>query len=120
MTNDAGASIEPTPEELLVGLAGGNSDVFKLAMAMQAENLEESGLDARTYSLVKLATLVALDAPGVSYLLQTALALDNGVTPSDLVGLLVAVGPQLGQPRIVAGARNIALALGISEEVAAD
>ena len=40
-----------------------------------------SGLDARSYALVKIAALIALDAPPASYLWQVANALDAGATP---------------------------------------
>jgi alkylhydroperoxidase/carboxymuconolactone decarboxylase family protein YurZ len=43
-----------------------------------------------------------------------AAALDEGVLPSDILGVLVAVAPQVGGPRIVAAAPEIMLALGLS------
>ncbi|MGH7734333.1 MAG: carboxymuconolactone decarboxylase family protein, partial [Gemmatimonadales bacterium] len=63
---------------------------------------------------VKVAALIALDAPPASYLWQVSAALDEGVSPSDILGVLIAIAPQVGGPRIVAAAPEIMLALGLS------
>ena len=65
---------------------------------MCATEQEQSGLDARTFSLVKIAALIALDA---------------GATPRDFVGVLRAVTPQVGGPRAMAAAPEIMVALGL-------
>jgi alkylhydroperoxidase/carboxymuconolactone decarboxylase family protein YurZ len=77
-------------------------------------NREGSGLDGRTFSLVKVATLIALDAPPASYAWQIANALEEGATPEDILGVLRAVAPQVGGPRVIAAAPEIMLALGLS------
>jgi alkylhydroperoxidase/carboxymuconolactone decarboxylase family protein YurZ len=41
-------------------------------------------------------------------------ALDAGATPTDLVGVLIAVAPQVGGPRVVAAAPELMVALGLS------
>ena len=71
-------------------------------------------LDPRSFSLVKIAALIALDAPPTSYLWQVANALDSGCTPEDLVGVLKAIAPQVGGPRVVAAAPEIMVALGLA------
>jgi alkylhydroperoxidase/carboxymuconolactone decarboxylase family protein YurZ len=63
---------------------------------------------------VKIAALIALDAPPASYLWQVANALDGGATPEDIVGVLKAVAPQVGGPRVVAAAPELMVALGLS------
>jgi alkylhydroperoxidase/carboxymuconolactone decarboxylase family protein YurZ len=73
-----------------------------------------SGLDARTFALVKIATLIALDAPPASYGWQVANALEEGATPEDILGVLRAVAPQVGGPRVVAAAPEIMVALGLT------
>ena len=73
-----------------------------------------SGLDPRSYALVKLAALIALDAPPASYVWQVANALDDGATPTDIVGVLIAVAPQVGGPRVVAAAPELMVALGLT------
>ena len=74
---------------------------------------ERSGLDPRTFSLVKIAALVALDAPPASYLWQVPNALDAGATPGEILGVLRAVALQVGGPRVVGAVPEIMLALGL-------
>jgi len=75
---------------------------------------EGTGLDARTYALVKIAALIALDAPPTSYAWQIANALEGGVTPEEILGVLRAVAFQVGGPKVVAAAPEIMLALGLT------
>jgi alkylhydroperoxidase/carboxymuconolactone decarboxylase family protein YurZ len=81
---------------------------------VRAEFQAKSGLDARSYALVKLAAIMALDAPPASYLWQVANAIDAGATPEDLVGVLIAIAPQIGGPKLVAAAPELMVALGLT------
>ncbi|MGZ4270881.1 MAG: carboxymuconolactone decarboxylase family protein, partial [Solirubrobacteraceae bacterium] len=74
---------------------------------------EDTGLDARTFGLVKIAALIALDAPPASYAWQVANALEGGATPEDILGVLRAVAPQVGGPKVVAAAPEVMIALGL-------
>ena len=76
--------------------------------------MEATGLDARTFALVKIAALIALDAPPASYAWQVTNALADGATPEDLLGVLRAVAPQVGGPRVVAAAPELMLAMGLA------
>jgi alkylhydroperoxidase/carboxymuconolactone decarboxylase family protein YurZ len=89
-------------------------DLLETAVGLRERNLEGSGLDSRTFALVKIAALIALDAPPSSYAWQIANALEEGVTPEDMVGVLRAVAPQVGGPRVIAAAPEIMLALGLA------
>jgi 4-carboxymuconolactone decarboxylase len=71
-------------------------------------------LDAKSFALVKIAALIAVDAPPASFVWQIGNAISEGVTPEDIVGTLWAVGPQVGAPRIVAAAPEIMIALGLA------
>ena len=97
-------------------LGTGEMTLLEELAVRQEINFLRSGLDPRSYSLVKIAALVVLDAPPASYLAQIAYALENGVSAEDLVGVLVAVAPQVGLPRVIAAAPEIAVALGLSIE----
>ncbi|MGO9749948.1 MAG: carboxymuconolactone decarboxylase family protein [Solirubrobacteraceae bacterium] len=97
----------------LSGISAGNLEVLEEAVGLRELNREGSGLDARTFALVKIAALIALDAPPASYAWQIANALEEGVTPEDLVGVLRAVAPQVGGPRIIAAAPEIMVAMGL-------
>jgi alkylhydroperoxidase/carboxymuconolactone decarboxylase family protein YurZ len=107
-------TVKKETADTLQGVAVGDTTLLEELLKMQLHNLEASGLDARSYSLVKIATLVALDAPPASYMAQVAFALEAGVTPEEITGVLVAVAPQVGFPRVVAAAPEVMLALGLS------
>jgi 4-carboxymuconolactone decarboxylase len=108
------ASVEPGTHETLAGLSAGDLDLVSDALTLREEAREATGLDARTYGLVKIAALIALDAPPASYMWQVANALDGGATPEDILGVLKAVAPQVGGPRVVAAAPELMVALGLS------
>ena len=98
----------------LAGISAGDVDVIENAVGLRELNREGSGLDARTFALVKIAALIALDAPPASYAWQVANALEEGVTAEDLIGVLRAVAPQVGGPKVIAAAPEIMVAMGIA------
>jgi 4-carboxymuconolactone decarboxylase len=106
--------VDDTTREMLAGLAVSDSDLLAEGLELRTEWQTRSGLDARSYALVKIAALIALDAPPASYLWQVANALDAGATPADLLGVLIAVAPQVGGPKTVAAAPELMVALGLS------
>ena len=112
MTVPVKADVDPATRDALVGMSKGEQLLDEMVELRTAEQ-DSSGLDARTFSLVKIAALIAVDAPPVSYLWQVANALDAGATPQDLVGVLRAVAPQVGGPRAMAAAPEIMVALGL-------
>ncbi len=99
---------------MLGALTLGDPDLLAAGLEVRAEFQAKSGLDARSYALVKLAAIMALDAPPASYLWQVANAIDAGATPEDLVGVLIAIAPQIGGPKLVAAAPELMVALGLS------
>jgi 4-carboxymuconolactone decarboxylase len=113
MTVPAKADVDDATRDVLAGLSVGDQHALdEMADPRQAEQ-QRSGLDARTVSLVKIAALIAVDAPPASYVGQVASALDSGATPQDLVGVLRAVAPQVGGPRAMAAAPELMVALGL-------
>jgi 4-carboxymuconolactone decarboxylase len=100
-----------TPDNALGPLAQGDAPVIETVLAMNLDAMERSGLDAETYLLVRLAVLVALDAPPVSYAVSLGAAADAGVTAEQAQAVLVAIAPLVGTPRIMAAAGNILRAL---------
>jgi alkylhydroperoxidase/carboxymuconolactone decarboxylase family protein YurZ len=98
-------------EDTLRGVSVGDAPLLERLLAMQLDNLAASGLDPRSYSMVKLATLIAVDAPPASYVAQLAFAREAGVSTEEVIGVLVAAAPQVGIPRVVAAAPEIMLAL---------
>jgi alkylhydroperoxidase/carboxymuconolactone decarboxylase family protein YurZ len=99
--------------QTLSGLSAGDVDVLEKVVGLRELNREVSGLDPRTFALVKIASLIALDAPPASYAWQVANALEDGVTPEDILGVLRAIAPQVGGPKVVAAAPEIMLAIGL-------
>lgn len=108
------AAIDDATAEALAGLALGNPELLLDGLELRAEMQERSGLDPRSFALVKLAALIALDAPPASYLWQVGNAVDAGCTAQDLLGVLQAIAPQVGGPRIVAAAPELMVALGLA------
>lgn len=100
--------------QTLAGVAAGDVSLLDEILGLREIELEASTLDARTFALVKIAALIALDAPPASYAWQVGNALNDGASPEDILAVLRAVAPQVGGPRVVAAAPEIMLALGLS------
>jgi 4-carboxymuconolactone decarboxylase len=98
---------------VLKGLSAGEVEFLESAVGLREAQLERTGLDARTFALVKIAALIALDAPPASYAWQITNALEDGATAEDILGVLRAVAPQVGGPKVVAAAPEVMLALGL-------
>lgn len=107
------AVVAAETHEALSGISGGDLKLLDEAMGLRDSELEETGLDARTFALVKIAALVAIGAPPASYAWQVANAVDDGATPEDILGVLRAVAPQVGAAKVVAAAPEIMVALGL-------
>jgi 4-carboxymuconolactone decarboxylase len=114
MTVPVKADVSANTRKVLAALAQGDPDLLAAGLQVRAEWKARSGLDTRSYALVKLATLVALDAPPASYWWQVSNALEAGATPEDLIGVLIAIAPQVGGPKLVAAAPELMVALGLS------
>ncbi|MGN6188498.1 MAG: carboxymuconolactone decarboxylase family protein [Conexibacter sp.] len=108
------SSVAPDTKETLAGISAGDMQMLDQALGMREAAREATGLDPRSFALVKIAALVALDAPPASYAWQVGNALDEGATPEDVLGVLRAIAPQVGGPRVVAAAPEIMLALGLA------
>lgn len=107
-------AVDDATRNALLGLAVGDTDILREAVDIREAEQQSSGLDPVTFGLVKIAALIALDAPPASYLWQIANALDAGATAADILGVLRAVAPQVGGPKIIAAAPEIMVALGLS------
>ena len=108
------AQVSTEAHAALSGIATGDLEVLTALGLIQEAERESSGLDARTFALVKIAALIALGAPPASYLWQVANAVATGVSAEDIIGVLQAVAPQVGLPKVVAAAPDIMLSLGLT------
>jgi alkylhydroperoxidase/carboxymuconolactone decarboxylase family protein YurZ len=110
----AKADVDDATKDALTGLALGDIKVLETALELREAWQERSDLDARAFSLVKIAALIAVDAPPASYLWQVSTALGSGATAKEILGVMRAIAPQVGGPRVVAAAPEIMVALGLS------
>lgn len=85
---------------------------------MTADAMETSTLDAEKLMLARIAALVAMDAPPVSYLLNIGAASEVDVDAEEIRGVLAAIAPIVGTARIAAATGNIVRALGIAIDLA--
>jgi len=110
---DLGVTVDQATSEILGALALGDAGVLGEAADLREQLRANSSLDAKTFALVKIAALVALDAPPASYLWQVRAAIEAGAEPREILGVLTAVAPQTGMTRVVAAAPEIMIALGL-------
>ncbi len=84
---------------------------------MTTASVQRAGLVDRELMLVRVAALAAVGAPPASYLLNLGAAAEIGLTLEDVQGVLVAVAPVTGGPKVVAAAGAIYKALGFALDV---
>ena len=92
--------------------------VLDLLASMTADSLAASSLDAATLMLVRVAALVAVDAPPVSYLLNLGAASEVGLDAEQVRGVLAAIAPIVGTARVAAATGKIVDALDVALEIA--
>jgi hypothetical protein len=93
--------------------------VLDLLASMTEDSMSASSLDDETFMLVRLAAIVAVDAPSVSYLLNLAVAGELNIDADRIRGVLAAVAPIVGTPRVAAATGKIVEALAVELEIAA-
>ncbi len=84
------------------------TQVIDLLTTMTGESVLATSLDDRTMMLVRIAALVAVDAPTFSYQMNLEAGAETGIDAADLRGLLTAVAPIVGTPRIMSATGKIA------------
>jgi alkylhydroperoxidase/carboxymuconolactone decarboxylase family protein YurZ len=95
----------------LANVAAGDPASLAATTGPEDDNIEESGLDVRTHAMVCLAALVVGGERGTTYDQRVATALDHGVTPDEIAGVLVALLPTAGAARVTAAAPAIRAAI---------
>ena len=96
----------------------GETPVLDTLADITAASLEHNSLPPRELMLVRIAALIAVDAPAASYLANAGAAADSGITADDIQAIMIGVAPVVGTPRVVAAGGNILRALGIAIAVA--
>ena len=95
-----------------------DTPVLDLLASMTADSVAASSLDPETLLLVRIAALVAVDAPPVSYALNLAMAGEAGLDPEQVRGVFAAVAPIVGTARVASATGNIVKALAVELEIA--
>jgi 4-carboxymuconolactone decarboxylase len=75
-------------------------------------NATLAGLDQSSYTLARIAALVASNAPPAAYMNSVEAARGAGLSNDEIVGVLIAVLPLVGIARVVSAAPNLGLAVG--------
>ena len=107
------ASVSAKVEDHLRRIARSDDKEIETMVGMRQGLKDITQLDNRSFALVKIAALIAVDAPPASYMWQIGNAIAEGVTPEEVLGTMWAVAPQVGGPRLISTAPEIMLALGL-------
>ena len=93
-----------------------DTPVLDLLASMTKDSLEATDLDPQTLMCVRIAALVAVGAPPASYLLNLGAARELDLDLDQVRGVLAAVAPIVGTPRVVAATGNIVRAFALALE----
>lgn len=99
-------------EDLLRRLALNDEGAIGSVFALPASGADPSGVDAKTYALVRLAGLIAIGSSSASYQWSVASSVAAGATDDEIIGVLTAVAPIVGLARVNSAAPEVALAIG--------
>jgi alkylhydroperoxidase/carboxymuconolactone decarboxylase family protein YurZ len=91
--------------------------VVETLAAMTAAALENCELEPHTMVLVRIAALAAVGAPPASYLLNLGVGVEVGLSLEDVEGVLTAIAPIIGAPRVIAASDAVSDALGMAVAV---
>ena len=92
--------------------------LLDLIERMTLDSVETSSLEPDELMLVRIAALVAVDAPPASYLFNLGAASEIGIDAEQIRGVLAAIAPIVGTARIASATGNIAEALEVAIEIA--
>lgn len=81
---------------------------------MTAASVEHNSLSPRDYVLARVAAMIAVDAPPISWFATAPAIEESGLTTEDITGVMIAVAPVVGAPRVMAAGGHILRALGIA------
>jgi 4-carboxymuconolactone decarboxylase len=95
-----------------------DSPILDLLATMNRAGIEASKLDPQSLMLVRLAALVAVDAPPVSYMLNLEMAGEVDLDSEQVEGMLAAIAPIVGSARVASAAGKMVRALGLELSLA--
>jgi alkylhydroperoxidase/carboxymuconolactone decarboxylase family protein YurZ len=92
--------------------------VLETLADMTTASIEHNSLTPREYMIARLAAMIAVDAPPISYFASASAVQESGMTTEDIQGVMIAVAPVTGAPRVMSAGGHILRALGIAVAVA--
>jgi 4-carboxymuconolactone decarboxylase len=110
------------PEDVLRRMSAGDEQLLQAVVTPvpeygYSELTGGQALDRRLRGLVRIAALLAVDAPTTTLRWAVEQALSTGTTADAVVGVLIATADQAGTAQVVSSAPRLALALGFDLEL---
>ena len=96
----------------------GEAPVMDVIAEMTAASIERSSLDPKTLMMIRLAALVAVDAPPISYMTNLSVGSEVGIGIEDVQQVMIGIAPVVGAPRIASAAGKIARGVGLAIAIA--
>jgi len=92
----------------------GDTPVLDTLTDITAASVDHNSLSPRDYMLARLAALIAVDAPPISWVANAPAVTEAGLTLEDVQGIMIAVAPVVGTPRVMAAGGHILRGLGLA------
>jgi len=96
------------------GSVASDTSVLDTIVDLTAVSVDHSSLPTREFMLVRLAALMAVDAPPASYLANADATEKSGITADDIQEVMIAIAPVVGTARVVSAAGKILRAMGLA------
>jgi alkylhydroperoxidase/carboxymuconolactone decarboxylase family protein YurZ len=97
-------------------LALNDEATVESALATVLADFDGTGLDAKSKALARVAALISVGSAEVSYQWAVSVALAVGASEEEIVGVLAAVAPIVGIPRMNSAAFELSRALGFDDD----
>ena len=91
-----------------------DTPVLDTIVDITTASIAHNSVSPRDFMLARLAALIAVDAPPASYLANAPAAEQAGLTAEDIEGVMIAIAPVVGTPRVMSAAGHILRALGFA------
>ena len=91
-----------------------DTPVLDTIVDITTASVDHNSVSPRDFMLARLAALIAVDAPPASYLANAPAVERAGLTAADVEGIMIAVAPVVGTPRVVSAAGQMLRAFGFT------
>jgi hypothetical protein len=91
-----------------------DTPVLDTIVDITTASIDHNSVSPRDFMLARLAALIAVDAPPASYVANASAVERAGLTAEDVEGVMIAVAPVVGTPRVISAAGHILRALGFA------